>query len=39
MLNFDLMRLLDGDRQGSQCTRRMRRCMLMQAAETLHRLG
>ena len=39
MLNFDPMRLLEGDRQSSHRTRRMRRYMLMQAAETLHRLG
>ena len=38
-LNFDLLRLLEGDRQGSHGTRRMRRYVLMQAAETLHRLG
>ena len=38
-LNFDLLRLLEGDRQGSHGTRRMRRYALMQAAETLHRLG
>ena len=38
-LDFDLMRLLEGDRQGSHGTRRMRRYVLMQAAETLHQLG
>ncbi len=38
-LNFDLLRLLEGDRQGSHGTRRMRRYALMQAAETLHGLG
>ncbi|MCY3813534.1 MAG: hypothetical protein OXH15_17200 [Gammaproteobacteria bacterium] len=38
-LNFDLLHLLEGDRQGSHGTRRMRRYALMQAAETLHRLG
>ena len=38
-LDFDLLRLLEGDRQGSHGTRRMRRYVLMQAAETLHGLG
>ena len=38
-MSFDLRRLLDGDRQGSHGTRRMRRYALMQAAETLHGLG
>ena len=38
-LDFDLMRLLEGDRQGSHGTRRRRRYVLMQAAETLHGLG
>ena len=38
-LNFDLLRLLDGDREGSHGTRRGRRYVLAQAAETLHRLG
>ena len=38
-LNFDLLRLLEGDRQGEKGTRRMRRFVLMQAAETLHGLG
>ena len=38
-LNFDLARLLEGDRRGSHGTRRVRRYVLMQAAETLHRLG
>ena len=38
-LNFDLQRLLEGDREGSHGTRRMRRFVLMQAAETLHGLG
>ena len=39
LLNFDLLRLLEGDGQGSLGTRRMRRYVLMQAADTLHRLG
>ncbi len=38
-LNFDLLRLQDGDRQGSYGTRRGRGYALAQAAETLHRLG
>ena len=38
-INFDLARLLDGDRQGSHGTRRGRSYVLAQAAETLHRLG
>ena len=38
-LNFDLLRLLDGDREGSHGTRRGRHYVLAQAAETLHRLG
>ena len=38
-LNFDLLRLLGGDRRGSHGTRRRRRYVLAQAAETLHRLG
>ena len=38
-LNFDLLRLLEGDRRGSHGTRRGRRYVLAQAAETLHRLG
>ena len=38
-LNFDLMRLLHDDRQGSHGSRRARRYVLAQAAETLHRLG
>ena len=38
-LNFALLRLLDDDRQGSHGSRRARRYVLAQAAETLHRLG
>lgn len=38
-LNFDLLRLLEGDRQGSHGTHRARRYVPAQAAETLHRLG
>ena len=38
-LHFDLLRLLEDDRQGSHGSRRARRCVLAQAAETLHRLG
>ena len=38
-LNFDLLRLQDGDRRGSYGTRRARGYALAQAAETLHRLG
>ena len=38
-LNFDLLRLVEGDRQSSHGTRRMRRYVLMQEAETLHGLG
>ena len=38
-LNFDLLRLLEDDRQGSHGSRRARRHVLAQAAETLHRLG
>ena len=38
-LNIDLLRLLEGDMQGAHGTRRMRRYALLQAAETLHRLG
>lgn len=38
-LHFDLLRLLEDDRQGSDGTRRGRRYVLAQAAETLHRLG
>ena len=38
-LNFDLLRMLEGDREGSHGTRRGRRYVLAQAAETLHRLG
>ena len=38
-LNFDLLRLLADDRQGSHGSRRARRYVLAQAAETLHRLG
>ena len=38
-LNFDLLRLLEGDREGSHGTRRGRRYVLAQAVETLHRLG
>lgn len=38
-LHFDLLRLLEDDRQGSHGTRRARRHVLAQAAETLHRLG
>ena len=39
VLHFDLLRLLDDDRQGSHGARRSRRYVLAQAAETLHRLG
>ena len=38
-LNFDLLRLLEGDRQGSHGTRRMRRYVQMHAAETLRGPG
>ena len=38
-LHFDLLRLLEDDRQGSHGSRRARRYVLAQAAETLHRLG
>ena len=38
-LNFDLRRLFEDDRQGSHGSRRARRYVLAQAAETLHRLG
>ena len=38
-LHFDLLRLLADDRQGSHGSRRARRYVLAQAAETLHRLG
>ncbi|MCY3624120.1 MAG: hypothetical protein OXH68_20715 [Gammaproteobacteria bacterium] len=38
-LHFDLLRLLEDDRQGSHGTRRGRRYVLAQAAETLHGLG
>ena len=38
-LNFDLLRLLEGDSRGSHGTRRGRRYVLAQAAETLHALG
>ena len=38
-LHFDLLRLLEDDRQGSHGTRRGRRYVLAQVAETLHRLG
>ena len=38
-LNFDLLRLQDGDRQGSYGTRRARGYALAQAYDTLHRLG
>ena len=38
-LNFDQLRLLEDDRQGSHGSRRARRHVLAQAAETLHRLG
>ena len=38
-MNVDLLRLLDGNRQGSHGTRRGRGYVLAQAAETLHRLG
>ena len=38
-LHFDLRRLMEGDRQGSHGSRRARRYVLAQAAETLHRLG
>ena len=38
-LHFDLLRLLEDDRRGSHTTRRARRFVLAQAAETLHGLG
>ena len=38
-LHFDLLRLLEDDRQGSHGSRRARRYVLAQAAETLHGLG
>ena len=38
-LHFDLLRVLEDDRQGSHGTRRGRRYALAQAAEMLHRLG
>jgi len=38
-LHFDLLRLLEDDRRGSHATRRARRFVLAQAAETLHSLG
>ena len=38
-LHFDLLRLLKDDRQGSHGSRRARRYVLAQAAESLHRLG
>ena len=38
-LHFDLLRLLNDDRQGSHGSRRARRYVLAQAAEMLHRLG
>ena len=38
-LHFDLLRLLEDDRQGSHGSRRARRYVLAQEAETLHRLG
>ena len=38
-LHFDLRRLLENDREGSHGSRRARRYVLMQAAETLHGLG
>ena len=38
-LHFDLLRLLEDDRRGSHGSRRARRYVLAQAAETLHRLG
>ena len=38
-LHFDLLRLLEDDRQGSHGSRRARRYVLAQAAETLHQLG
>ena len=38
-LHFDLLRLLEDDRQGSHGSRRARRYVLAQAAETLYRLG
>ena len=38
-LHFDLLRLLADDRRGSHGSRRARRYVLVQAAETLHRLG
>ena len=38
-LNFDLLRLQDGDGRGSYGTRRARGYVLAQVAETLHRLG
>ena len=38
-LHFDLRRLQKDDRQGSHGSRRARRYVLAQAAETLHQLG
>ena len=38
-LDFDLLRLLEGDRLGSHGTRWVQRYALLQAAETLHQLG
>ena len=38
-LHFDLLRLMEGDRQGSHGSRRARRYVLAHASETLHRLG
>ena len=38
-LHFDLLRLLEDDRQGSHGSRRARRYVLAQAVETLHQLG
>ena len=38
-LHFDLLRLLEDDRQDSHGSRRARRYVLAQTAETLHRLG
>ena len=38
-LHFDVLRLLEDDRRGSHASRRARRHVLAQAAETLHGLG
>ena len=38
-LHFDLLRLLKDDQQGSHGSRRARRYVLAQAADTVHELG